>query len=313
MRFAIIGAAGYIAPRHVRAITDHGGELVLACDTHDSVGYLDAAAPGCLFDTNPTSFFERLPDLGVTHVAVCTPNYYHVTHAQQALEAGCDAILEKPCSTKGTGLQSARVLEQIAKDHPERHIFPIVQLRYDPGILALRDHVRGCRRYFHCEIDYEAFRGDWYRKSWKGRKTASGGLLVNLGVHLFDLCCYVFGPFRYPQETAIELDEDGREEEATGVFRCERATVKWRLSIRGPDSRRIFRVAGREIDLSNRITALHSEAYDRIWAGERFELDDVSQALSAIDQIYAQADRDKPPLDVMRAVADGIGPLHPEG
>lgn len=305
MRAALIGAAGYIAPRHVQALLDHGGELVLACDTHDSVGYLDALAPGCRFETNPARFFERLPELGVSHVIVCTPNYLHVTHARQALEAGCHVILEKPCATRGTGLQSAAVLADVARSVRGRAIYPIVQLRYDAGIQALREHVRGNRQLFHTEIDYQAYRGDWYRKSWKGRNGESGGLLVNLGVHLFDLCAYVFGPFIRAKETVVELDERGVEEEARGIFRCERSTVAWRLSIRGPDSRRVFRVAGRELDLSNQIQVLHSAAYDRICVGERFELDDVSQALHAIDRIYESASR--APEDagaLLRQIAD---------
>jgi UDP-N-acetyl-2-amino-2-deoxyglucuronate dehydrogenase len=308
MRAALIGAAGYIAPRHARALAEHGGELVCACDTHDSVGYLDAIAPDCQFHQHPERFFsEGLARSGATHVIVCSPNYLHVTHAEQALEAGCDVILEKPCATSGTGLRSVEVLKRIAREYPERAIYPIVQLRYDPGIAALRDEVRASRTFYHVEIDYQAFRGDWYRKSWKGRKASSGGLLVNLGVHLFDLCCYIFGPFMHPRETLIETDDAGCEEEATGTFRCARATVAWRLSIRGPDSRRVFRVAGRELDLSNQIAKLHSEAYDRIFAGERFSVDDVSESLHAIDRIYASAmTNEAAPGSHLRSLADKI-------
>jgi len=289
-RYALIGAAGYIAPRHVRAIVAHGGELVIACDTHDAVGMLDVLAPACLFETDPTRFFEeRLGELGVDRLVVCTPNYLHVTHARQGLDAGCDVILEKPLATRGHGMQSADVLLAIARARPHNRIFPIVQLRYDPGVLALREYVRNCRTHFHCDIDYQAFRGDWYKRSWKGRMADSGGLLVNLGVHLVDLCCFLFGPFMYARETVVELDAENFEEEAHGSFSCARATVAWRLSLRGPDSRRVFRVAGRELDLSNRIAQLHSEAYDRICAGESWALDDCAQALDGIDRIYRKA------------------------
>lgn len=291
MRAAIIGVGGYVAPRHARAIVDHGGELVLACDTSDSVGFLDQLAPDCIFDQNPEHFFrEGLAEHGVSHVVVATPNYLHVTHTQQALEAGCDVICEKPLATSGRGLRSVEVLKSIARDYPDRTVYPIVQLRYDKGIQALRDHVRSSRKHFHCDIDYCAYRGDWYRRSWKARKPESGGLLVNIGVHLFDLCCYVFGPFMRPRETTIRLDAGGKEEEAVGVFVCQRASVAWRLSIRHRESRRIFRVAGTEFDLSNRIKVLHAAAYDHIFRGERFELDDVAQGLHAIDAIYAQAE-----------------------
>jgi UDP-N-acetyl-2-amino-2-deoxyglucuronate dehydrogenase len=280
MRFALIGAAGYIAPRHMDAIRHVGGELVSACDTHDSVGVLDSYAPSCRFTTNQDEFFGSLDD--VDTCVVCTPNCLHVIHALRALEAGCNVILEKPTAVRGTGPSSAEVLVERAKDYTGT-VYPVVQLRSQPDIAALRDEVRSTREMYHVEIDYATYRGPWYAASWKGRQDQSGGLLVNLGIHLIDLCLYVFGPFIHSTKAKIAEDE------ASGMFRCERATVRWRLSTRDMETRRVFRVAGREIDLSNGMRELHRTMYHDVVRGVGWDLPDTAHALHAIDAIKAVA------------------------
>jgi UDP-N-acetyl-2-amino-2-deoxyglucuronate dehydrogenase len=282
-RFGLIGAAGYIAPRHARAIVDVGGELVCACDTSDSVGFLDSVARDCAFTCNPAEFFEDyLERFSVDTVAVCTPNFLHATHARSALDAGANVILEKPLCVRGSGLNSAEGLIAAVRGLPRR-IFPVVQLRHHPAILALRNEVKSTREFYHCDIDYQTYRGDWYGKSWKGREPESGGLLVNLGVHLFDLCLYCFGPFLHASKTTIG------ERSAEGMFRTERATIKWRLSIEDGEARRVFSVAGNEIDVSNRMAELHREVYLQAMKNHAWDLDDVAMSLHAIDRIKAQA------------------------
>ncbi len=288
-RFALIGAAGYIAERHARAISDVGGELVCACDTSDSVGYLDRVAPTCQFTLNSSEFFDDyLKRCRVDTVVVCTPNYLHPSHARSALDAGCNVILEKPLCVRGSGLNSAEVLIAAVRDLPRR-IFPVVQLRHHPDILALRSEVKASRDFYHCEIDYQSYRGHWYEKSWKGQENQSGGLLVNLGVHLFDLCIYVFGPFIHAGKTKLSRRPSGMVSSAEGTFRTERATIKWRLSIDHPEIKRVFSVAGQAIDVSNRMAELHREVYLEAMRNHAWDLDDVSLALHAIDRIKAQA------------------------
>jgi len=276
MRFAILGAGGYIAPRHMQAITDTGGELVLACDTHDAVGVLDRFAPDCRFTCNPTRFFQDLDDIDV--VTICTPNYLHVTHALKALHEGCDVVLEKPLATCGTGSLSAETLVRGAEDSPRR-IFPVVQLRYHDEIVALRESLKDTRDLQHCEINYSTYRGPWYDRSWKGNSDLSGGLVMNLGVHLFDLCLHLFGPFIH-----IVRAEVG-EREARGVFRCEKALIHWRLSSKDRAPKREFRVAGQQIDLTNQFHLLHRRIYEDLNAGRGQPLASAAEAIHVIDRV----------------------------
>jgi UDP-N-acetyl-2-amino-2-deoxyglucuronate dehydrogenase len=229
----------------------------------------------------PERFFrEGLANVDI--LIVCTPNCYHVTHTLQGLKAGCTIILEKPLACKGLGLQSAASLLHHARSFKKR-VYPVIQLRYHPEIVKLREKVRSTKEFYHCEIDYATYRGDWYKKSWKGDERRSGGLLVNLGVHLFDLCCFVFGPFMHPIKAKIGQTH------AHGSFRCERATVEWRLSTDDMETRRVFKVAGQEIDDSNRMGELHRRVYEEVLRGRGFDLDDAAQALHAIDSVKERA------------------------
>jgi UDP-N-acetyl-2-amino-2-deoxyglucuronate dehydrogenase len=267
----------------MQAIADVGGELVLACDTHDAVGVLDRFAPDCRFTCNPTRFFDDLDDVDI--VTVCTPNYLHVTHALMALNAGCDVVLEKPLSTCGTGMQSAETLVRGAKGLPHR-IFPVVQLRYHDEIEALRQQLQGTRDLQHCEIDYSTYRGPWYDRSWKGNPDLSGGLVMNLGVHLFDLCLHLFGPF-----IRVVRAEIG-EREASGVLRCEKALIRWRLSSKDREPKREFRIAGQQIDLTNQFHVLHRRIYEEVLAGRGQPLESVAEAIHVIDQVRGQRHAD---------------------
>lgn len=281
-KFGLIGAAGFIAPRHMDAINSIGGELITACDLSDSVGILDRYAPKCSFCTNPDEWFmDYLRH--VDTIVVCTPNHLHGLHAQMGLNAGCNIILEKPISIRGEGYSSAESL--CATMGKFRHvIYPVVQLRYHPNVVELKNYISGNRgKVFHCQIDYTAYRGPWYQKSWKGDEEKSGGLLVNLGVHLVDLCCHMFGPFLHPIESHIG------KEESHGIFRCEHATVSWKLATNDMNTRRVFKVAGQELDLSNGMKSLHRTFYEHVSSGDRFTLEDVSQSIHAIDRIKMQA------------------------
>jgi len=276
MKFAIIGAAGYIAPRHMQAITENGGTIVAACDTSDSVGILDRYAPDCAFTQNSVEFFkDYLGDVDI--VSVCSPNHYHVSHTRRALGAGCDVVLEKPLAVCGA---EADALVAAAHDSGNK-VYPVIQLRYHDEIQTLRE------QFLHaplsvtadCEIDYSTYRGPWYDKSWKGKPAHSGGLLVNLGVHLFDLCMFVFGPFIHVVNAEIG------QHEARGVFRCQKAIIRWRLSSREREPRRVFKIAGQNIDLSNQLLTLHKQVYSEVMRGRGFDLDDAAQALRVIDRV----------------------------
>lgn len=277
MRFAIIGAAGYIAPRHMKAIIENGGELVAACDVSDSVGVLDQFSRDCRFTTDPEEFFNNLADVDL--VTITSPNHLHFSHTRQALEAGCSVVLEKPAAVTG---HEADNLVALAGKYPEQRVYPIVQLRYHDEIVALHENFKNASPRDSpavCEIDYATYRGPWYEKSWKGDEKKSGGLLMNLGVHLFDLCLYVFGPFIRVINAKIAPGE------AVGTFRCQHAIVNWRLSSHERQPRRVFSIAGLRIDLSNQLLTLHKQVYSDVMKGWGFSIDDAAQAIRVIDII----------------------------
>lgn len=272
MRYAILGAAGYIAPRHMQAITDLGGEIVLACDISDSVGILDKYAPDCRFTCDPREFFALCQDVDV--VSVCTPNYLHVQHAISALKAECDVVLEKPIAT--CAIQAEELIRRAR--HWPGTIYPVVQLRHHQGLPI--DLQEGA---WDVEIDYAVYRGDWYDRSWKG-DAESGGLLMNIGIHLFDLCLHLFGDAT--GVVASSISPRG----ASGIFTCERATVRWGLTRSADEPRRIFRAGDVEIDLSSRFARLHTEVYRHVMTGESWALGDVARAVGLVDEIKRRAE-----------------------
>ena len=272
-RYAIIGAGGYIAPRHMRAIQATGGEIVLACDLSDSVGILDSfeAKQSNLirFTTSQNDFFRRLKD--VDRVVVCTPNGQHTHHTFEALWAGCDVICEKPLGICGPDVDK---FIQRAKDAPGT-VYPVVQLRHHPHLSLLREG-----NHPLVTIDYGVYRGDWYHRSWKGNAISSGGLLMNLGVHLFDLCIHLWGEAQAIDDVKIT------EFEASGVTIHEHADVEWSLACNQRPTRRVFKVNGHELDMSSQIGKLHEAVYRDMKA---WPLEDVARAIHLIDRIKRAA------------------------
>lgn len=280
MRFGIIGAAGYVAPRHMLAIVENGGEIVTACDISDSVGVLDSFAPRCRFTSLPRQWWEKeLDDVDV--VVVCTPNYVHQSQMILATRQGCDVVLEKPIHTNG-GLMAEPFSGYHGYHGKPVRVYPVLQLRYHP-LVAQRIwefHSPGVSYFDDVQIQYEVYRGPWYDASWKGDEARSGGLLVNLGVHLFDLCCHMFGKPLEIGHSAIEQHRAG------GTIQFERASVTWGLRSDAPTPRRLFSVNGYEINLTSSMGQLHGEFYRRLMAGEPMPtLAEASKALTLIDAI----------------------------
>ena len=277
MRFAIIGAAGYIAPRHMQAIVETGHEIALACDTRDSVGVLDRWAPECTFVRDTKLFFEICRESEyppIDAVVICTPNYMHVTHACQAMAAGCDVVLEKPLCVPGENDPDVGDLIKSAAEHG-RIVYPVVQLRHhrEASLPVIGS------RHRSVEIDYAVWRGPWYDCSWKADRNRSGGLLLNLGVHLFDLCNHLFGDL-------VEVCEAfGNDYQAQGVNRHQRATVTWRLRRDSRTPRRVFRIDGYEIDMTTAITKLHHAVYREVAQGHFWDLEDVARSIDVVKAI----------------------------
>ena len=290
-RFGLIGAGGYIAPRHLRAIRETGNDLVVAFDINDSVGIMDSHFPDAEFFTEFERFEAFLEDeklLGreLDYLAICSPNYLHLPHMKFALRHGIDVICEKPVVLNLRDLDALANYESVYG----ARVHSILQLRLHPTILNLRKNVAEAPKdkIFDVELTYLTSRGKWYLQSWKGQDQKAGGIATNIGVHFFDMLGFIFGPLM-EQETHYR---DARS--ASGFLRFERAQVAWFLSIdaaylpenavQGEKSTyRSITVDGEELEFSGGFTDLHTESYQRILAGEGFGLEANRQAIAIVE------------------------------
>ena len=227
-RFALIGAAGYIAPRHMGAIRDTGNDLVAALDSNDSVGIIDSHFPEADFFTEFERFDrhidkQRRDGNGIDYVSICSPNYLHDSHMRFALRSDADAICEKPLVLNPWNIDG---LTEIEKD-TGRKVNTILQLRVHPAIAELRERIQRDPKDTKHEVDltYITSRGHWYLQSWKGDEKKSGGIATNIGVHFFDMLHFIFGKL---QDNKVHLSEETR---AAGYLEYEHARVRWFLSI----------------------------------------------------------------------------------
>lgn len=294
-RFALIGAAGYIAPRHMKAIKEVGGNLVAALDPNDSVGILDSHFPEADFFTE-FERFDRHIDLlrrqgggkPVEFVSICSPNYLHDSHMRFALRAGADAICEKPLVLNPWNIDG---LAEVERD-TGRRINTILQLRLHPAVQALRRGVLASANEHKADVDltYITARGNWYLQSWKGDERKSGGIATNIGVHFFDMLHFIYGAL---QESIVHENEPTR---AAGYLEYERARVRWFLSIDVNDIPKAERVKGKRtfrsitadgnnIEFSEGFTDLHTRSYEAILAGTGFGLEDNRVAIETVAAI----------------------------
>lgn len=290
--FALVGAAGFVAPRHMRAIRDTGHRLVAAVDPHDSVGILDTYAPEARFFTQIERFDRHLEKLRrgpdgwrLHYLSICSPNYLHDAHVRLALRLRADAICEKPLVINPWNLDQLEALEH---EYGQR-VYTTLQLRYHPSLVALREQLDGAAGH-DVELTYVTVRGAWYQASWKGDESKSGGLAMNLGVHFFDFLLWLFGPL---QRSSLHLAQASR---AAGVLELERARVRWFLSVDAddlPDSTRAagrtayraLRLDGQEVELSGGFEDLHTRVYEAILRGEGLRIADVRPSIELLYRI----------------------------
>jgi len=303
--FTLIGAAGYVAPRHLQAIKAVGGTLVAALDPSDSVGIIDSYFPDAHFFTE-FERFDRHVDLlrrrgqKVDYVSICSPNYLHDAHCRFALRSDSHAICEKPLVLNPWNLDG---LAEIERDTGKR-IYTILQLRHHAAIESLKAKVDvRPDKHFLADLMYITSRGRWYHVSWKGDEEMSGGIATNIGIHLFDMLSYVFGPM---QRSVAHLRD---RERAAGYIEFSRARVRWFLSIdrndlpeavRGTKSTyRSLTIDGEEVEFSEGFTNLHTRSYEEILAGRGFGLDQVRPSVELVSAFR------KAPLETE------AGQLHP--
>lgn len=288
--FALIGAAGYIAPRHMKAIKETGNELVAAMDVNDSVGILDSHFPDAQFFTQFEQFdahldAERHAGRPIDYVAIASPNYLHDAHMRFALRSNAEAICEKPLVLSPADIDALQRVEQTTGGK----INTILQLRLHPAIIDLRHRVaREAKKHKHeVDLTYVTSRGNWYQKSWKGLSEKSGGIATNIGVHFYDMLHFVFGPL---QENVVHLRTPTK---AAGYLEYANARVRWFLSLdvsdvpeaarsEGQRTYRSIASDGDEIEFSGGFTDLHTRSYEEILAGRGFGLEENRVAIETV-------------------------------
>lgn len=291
--FALIGAAGYVAPRHMKAIRDTGNVLVAAYDPFDSVGIMDSFFPEADFFTEFERFdrhLEKLKRQGLQldYLVVCSPNYLHDSHIRFGLRQGAHVICEKPIVLNPWNIEP---LEQIARE-TGKNIFNILQLRLHPSIIKLKERVQASaiNKIFDFDLTYITSRGHWYYTSWKGEEKKSGGIATNIGVHFYDMLQWVFGEIK---QNIVHLHTHDR---AAGFLEFEKARVRWFLSInydvippaikaKGARTYRSILLDGEEIEFSEGFSDLHFKSYEAILSDEGFRIDEARKSIEIVHDI----------------------------
>ena len=297
--FALIGAAGYIAPRHLKAIKDTNNTLIAALDKFDSVGVMDSYFPNADFFTEFERFDRHVEKLRrnqipLDYVSICTPNYLHDSHIRMALRRGADAICEKPLVLNPWNIDA---LKEIERESGQK-INTILQLRLHPSIIALKKKVdaENKKEKYDVDLRYITSRGNWYDISWKGDESKSGGIATNIGVHFFDMLHWIFGDV---QENIVHTRE---KDKASGYLEFKNARVRWFLSINENDlpkeikekGQRTFRsitIDNQELEFSSGFTDLHTSSYQEILKGNGFGLKDSEESIKIVHQIRNMAIR----------------------
>jgi UDP-N-acetyl-2-amino-2-deoxyglucuronate dehydrogenase len=294
--FALIGAAGFIAPRHLKAIKETDNVLVAALDKFDQVGIMDSFFPNADFFTEFERFDRHIDKLKrkgekIDFVSVCTPNYLHDSHIRFALKQEANVICEKPLVLNPWNIDS---LQELEKDSGKK-VSNILQLRLHPTIIELRNKVKASAqdKKYDVELTYITSRGHWYYTSWKGDVTKSGGIATNIGIHFYDMLTWIFGDVK---ENIVHVLSHDR---AAGFLELERARVKWFLSINEnalPEAvrasgKRTFRsitVDGNEVEFSEGFTDLHTRSYEEILKGNGFSIETTRTSIEVVHDIRHQ-------------------------
>lgn len=296
--FALIGAAGYIAPRHLKAIKDTNNNLVAALDKFDSVGVMDSFFPNADFFVEFERFdrhiekLKRNQNTNLDYVSICTPNYLHDSHIRMALRRGADAICEKPIVLNPWNIDALAAIEK----ESQGKINTILQLRLHQSIIQLKNKVDLANKKGKYDIDltYITSRGKWYDISWKGDEAKSGGIATNIGVHFYDMLSWIFGKV---QNNVVHLREKNK---AAGFLEFENARVRWFLSIDENDlpkevkeklqrTYRSITIDNEELEFSNGFTELHTKSYQKILLNEGFGVDEVKNSIEIVHDIRNKA------------------------
>lgn len=296
-RFALIGAAGYIAPRHMKAIKETGNTLVAALDKYDGIGIMDSHFPEAHFFTEFERFdrfidkYHRENDKKIEYIAIASPNYLHDSHIRFALKSGAHAICEKPLVLNPHNLEQLQLIER----ETNKKVYTILQLRLHDSIIALKEKIaqelsENPNKVYDIDLTYLTSRGKWYFVSWKGDEAKSGGIASNIGVHFFDMLSWIFGPV---EENIVHLKQPDTN---AGYLKLKNARIRWFLSVNynnlpedakasGKRTYRSIRVDGDEFEFSEGFTDLHTASYKHILTGDGFGLEEAKGSIEIVSQI----------------------------
>lgn len=295
--FALIGAAGYIAPRHMKAMNETGNTLIAALDPYDGIGIMDSNFPEANFFTE-FERFERFVDKWhrnsgnkIDYVSICSPNYLHDSHIRFALKNGADAISEKPLVLNPWNIDQLKIIEK----ETGKKVFNILQLRLHPSIIALKERItkelkQDPTKIYEIDLTYLTSRGKWYFVSWKGDESKSGGIASNIGVHFYDMLCWIFGEV---EENIVHLKTPDTN---AGSFKLKHANVRWFLSVnynyipeenklKGMSTYRSITVNEEEIEFSGGFADLHTRSYEEILKGNGFGLEEAYGSINTVSTI----------------------------
>ena len=291
--FALIGAAGFVAPRHMKAIKETGNDLVAAMDRFDSAGVMDSYFPNADFFVEFERFdrhLEKLKRQGrqVDYVSICSPNYLHDAHIRFGLRYGADVICEKPLVLNPWNIDALQELEK----ETNNRVNCILQLRLHPAIIALKKKVEEAPKdkIWDLDLTYLTSRGHWYYTSWKGEVEKSGGIATNIGVHFYDMLIWIFGPV---QKNTVHIHAHDR---AAGFLELKHARVRWFLSIneellpeyvqkKGGRTYRSLKIEGEEFEFSEGFTDLHTASYQEVLKNNGFGLEEARAAVEVVFDI----------------------------
>ncbi len=292
--FALIGASGYIAPRHMQAIKETNNNLLAALDKFDSVGIIDDYFPNAAFFTEFERFDREVSklkyekDTKLDYVSICTPNYLHDSHIRFALQHGVDAICEKPLVLNPWGVNSLVKIET----ETGQKVYNILQLRVHDTLVALKRRIdNGPKdKIYDVDLTYITSRGSWYYASWKGQEDQSGGITANIGVHFFDMLSWIFG------EVKENITHIYTHDRASGYLVLEKARVRWFLSIsdtvlpeevvnKGQRTYRNITIEGEQLEFSGGFTDLHTKSYEEILKGNGYGIEEARQGIEIVYKI----------------------------
>jgi len=295
--FALIGASGYIAPRHMKAIKETHNNLLVSYDPYDGIGIMDSNFPQADFFTELERFEDFLTSWNkdnndkIDYISIASPNYLHKSHIRLALQSGANAICEKPLVLNPADIDALKIIEK----ETGKKVYNILQLRLHQSIIDLKEKVtkelsKNPNKIYDIDLTYLTSRGKWYFESWKGKEDKSGGIASNIGVHFYDMLCWIFGDV---EENIVHVKTPDAN---AGSFKLKNANVRWFLSVNydyipqeikdaGIRTYRSITVDGDEIEFSGGFTDLHTRSYEEILKGNGFGLDEAYGSIRTVSTI----------------------------